>query len=167
MYNVIGMRIRGFTLIELLVAISLVGILSVLISLIGPSSRQYARDSRRRADLEQVRSALELYRNSNGQYPACFPALSAGCLMTAATVQALTASYINPIPSDPLSGRTYAYDPADVSGGGCNDSGSDRCVTYTLCAALEKVTAPIASGCAAISNPCGSGVDCTLVVSNP
>ena len=168
MYNVIGMRIRGFTLVELMITIGIVAILSSMLYSIGPSSRQFARDSRRKADLEQIRSGLELYRSSNGQYPACNPALSAGCLMTSASVPQLSSGYLSSIPGDPVSGRTYAYKPWDVSGGGCNDTGSDKCVTYTLCAALEKVTTPVTVGvCASISNPCGSGVSCSLAVSNP
>lgn len=60
---------RGFTLIELLVVISIIGMLAsvVLASLSGVRSK--ARDSARIQGLVQLRTALELYRATNGYYP--------------------------------------------------------------------------------------------------
>ena len=61
---------RGFTLIELLVVIAIIAVLSV----IGISSyqvaNQKARNSRRSADVQQIRSALEIYRSKNNTYPS-------------------------------------------------------------------------------------------------
>jgi type II secretion system protein G len=61
---------RGFTLIELLVVIAIIGMLSgmVLVSMSG--ARGKARDARRVNDIDQIRSALELYYLQNDQYPA-------------------------------------------------------------------------------------------------
>ncbi len=60
----------GFTLIELLVVIAIIGMLSsvVLASLNGARSK--ARDARRIADLQQIRTALELYYSAHNTYPA-------------------------------------------------------------------------------------------------
>jgi len=60
----------GFTLIELLVVIAIISLLSsvVLASLSG--ARESARDTRRLQDMRQVRQALEMYYNDNGQYPS-------------------------------------------------------------------------------------------------
>lgn len=59
---------KGFTLIELLIVIAIISILLAL-SLIGiQGARQSSRDARRKADLESVRSALELYKADNGSY---------------------------------------------------------------------------------------------------
>lgn len=60
----------GFTLIELLVVIAIIGILSSIVLTSVNSARAKARDARRRADLNQVSKALELYFDSNNAYPS-------------------------------------------------------------------------------------------------
>ncbi len=59
----------GFTLLELLVVVAIIGILSsvVLASLNG--ARMKARDSKRISDLRQIKTALELFYDTNGYYP--------------------------------------------------------------------------------------------------
>lgn len=58
----------GFTLIELLVVIVIIAILLGL-SLMGiQGARKSSRDARRKADLETVRSALELYKADKHNY---------------------------------------------------------------------------------------------------
>lgn len=141
----------GFTLIELLVVISIIGILLAL-SIFGmQSARQAARDGKRKSDLEQIRSGLEIYRADCGVYPT-------GSLVAGATLFgdgstdscSLTNTYISSIPADPLSDTNlYAY----------SSDGS----TYLVCAALEQPpTTPMdITGC----GNCGS--TCNYVVTNP
>ncbi len=62
-------RTSGFTLIELLVVISIIGLLSSIVLTSVNSARAKARDARRIADLDQIRTALELYFDTNGFYP--------------------------------------------------------------------------------------------------
>ncbi len=64
------MKHKGFTLIELLVAISIIGILSSLIVSNLNDTRARARDSRRKTDLNQLKTSLRLYYNDNQHYPA-------------------------------------------------------------------------------------------------
>ncbi len=62
---------KGFTLIELLVVIAIIGILSTIVLASLSSSRARARDSRRHADMNTMKKALELYYAKNGAYPSC------------------------------------------------------------------------------------------------
>lgn len=62
-------KISGFTLIELLVVIAIIGLLSSVIIVAMNSARAKARNARRKADIQQVRTALELYYLNNGEYP--------------------------------------------------------------------------------------------------
>lgn len=60
----------GFTLIELLVVISIISLLASIVLASLNSARVKARDTRRRADLNQLRTALAFYFDSNNAYPA-------------------------------------------------------------------------------------------------
>jgi len=62
---------KGFTLIELLVVISIIGILSSFAVVSLNSARNKARDALRKADMTQMRTAISLYYDENGRYPAC------------------------------------------------------------------------------------------------
>ncbi|MFA7088218.1 MAG: prepilin-type N-terminal cleavage/methylation domain-containing protein, partial [Patescibacteria group bacterium] len=61
---------EGFTLIELLVVIAIIGLLSTLSILALNSARARARDAKRIADVKQIQTALEMYYNDVGDYPA-------------------------------------------------------------------------------------------------
>ena len=139
----------GFTLIELLVVIMIIGIL-VAISVFGiQGSREAARDARRKADLELIRSGLEIYKSDCGTYPAAtyttnWPSTIVGTGTPAAC--ATTNTYITP-PSDPTTSRNYYY----TSDG----------TTYSLCASLEQSSAGVPSGCGSC------GIACNYIVTNP
>lgn len=63
-------RVNGFTLIELLVAATIIIVLSAIGLVSFTRAGVRARDGRRKGDIAQVRSALELYRSDHGVYPA-------------------------------------------------------------------------------------------------
>lgn len=84
---------RGFTLIELLVVISIISILATILLLQLGIARGKARDAKRIADVGQIRSALELYFDNNGGWPA----------QTDMTILKSEGYLIN-VPSDPLVG---------------------------------------------------------------
>lgn len=68
----------GFTLIELLVVVSIVAILASVASINALASNQKSRDAKRQADLRTLQTAIELYKQKNGQYPVgCTPANAA------------------------------------------------------------------------------------------
>lgn len=98
----------GFTLIELLVVISIIGLLSSIVLTSMNSSRMKARDTRRIADLGQIRLALELYFDSKGYYPnpgTCGYDCNSYSVSYAASWNSLAtelAPYISILPKDPL-----------------------------------------------------------------
>ena len=61
--------VRGFTLVELLIVIAIIAVLSIFGGANYIQSLKKGRDSRRKADLEQIRAALEMYRTDNTGYP--------------------------------------------------------------------------------------------------
>jgi len=61
---------KAFTLIELLVVIAIIGILSAITVIVLQNARAKSRDAKRIADVKQIQTALELYFNDNGSYPA-------------------------------------------------------------------------------------------------
>ncbi len=60
---------KGFTLIEILVVVFIIGLLASIIIVSVNEARKKARDSRRVADLFEVRNAVEMYFNANSHYP--------------------------------------------------------------------------------------------------
>jgi len=100
----------GFTLIELLVVIAIIGILISILTSSFLTAQKQTRDSRRKADIEQIRQGLETYRSELGTYPT--------------SINLLSPDYINSLPTDPISGGIYAYS-------------QDTITTYTLCTGLE------------------------------
>jgi general secretion pathway protein G len=60
---------RGFTFVELLVVITIIAVLAGVAVVSFVNTNQRSRDSRRRLDIENIRSALELCRTENGSYP--------------------------------------------------------------------------------------------------
>jgi general secretion pathway protein G len=62
-------KILGFTLIELLVAATIASVLAAAGMVSFVTVNRNARNAKRKADLEQVRAALELYRSDNQGYP--------------------------------------------------------------------------------------------------
>ena len=138
----------GFTLIEVMVAVSIVAILTVLSLSSISGVRKSSRDGKRKADLEQVRSALEIYRSDCQTYPASLPTPT-GALVGSGSGNCLaTNTYLSTMPSDPISG-TYNYY--------YNRSGTN---TYSVCAYLEL-------GGSGVSGTCGSGITCNYCLTNP
>lgn len=64
-----GKKRKGFTLIELLVVISIIGILATVGIASFSKAQKSARDGKRKTELTQIASALEMYRADNGKYP--------------------------------------------------------------------------------------------------
>jgi type II secretion system protein G len=147
--------VQGFTLIELLVVISIIGIL-IALSIFGvQGARQASRDAKRKADLEVIRSGLEMYKSDCSAYGYPTTNIFASSSLTGkdATGSCLSSNvYISQMPKDPLD-PTVAY------------YYSGTATAYLLCAFLEQAPSPAmdTSGCGG----CGSGISCNYKVTNP
>lgn len=131
---------KSFTLIEILVVISIIGLLAAVAAVSYSTLNRNARDARRKADIEQIRAALEMYRSNDplSQYPA----FQGSCASLLTSVPSM-ATYLPRVPPDPKASSNYNY--------GCYITIS----SYTLGAALETLTV----SCPAIPGGvnCGSG----------
>lgn len=107
---------RGFTLIELLVSMTIVAVLLGLALVSYQGARRSARDGKRRADLEEIRSALEMCYADDGVYP--------GSIYDNVTCETSGRTYLSGTPKDPATDGRYSYNRLSPT-------------TYDLCATLE------------------------------
>lgn len=114
----------GFTLIELVIVVSIIAVLSGVSLFALSGARESGRDARRRSDLSQIASGLELYKADFNYYP---DSITAGGSLSGGGN-----TYIQVIPSDPT-GSAYAYTPAPFS---C----SGNCMRFCVWATLEETT---------------------------
>lgn len=136
----------GFTLIEILVSATIIGLLSTIGITGFQAITKSGRDALRKSDLEQMRSALEIYKSENGVYPTG----------TAACQLVLPTGYINRIPTDPKQ-PTYQY---------CYLWNANPLI-YSLCAHLENGDGTL-SYCG--TDVCGNDTtpqNCNYKVDNP
>lgn len=148
---------RGFTLIELMVVVSVIAVLSTVGLVTYTNAQKNSRDAKRKADLGQIQSALELYYNINGRYPKT-PDDGGGfgnswngstdsdpdqwwITDNGGTGIKLNETYINLMPKDPINDGSkplvYIY-KSNSSWAGCPQSGK----WYALGAWLENSSDP-------------------------
>jgi type II secretory pathway pseudopilin PulG len=94
------------------------------------SANRRSRDARRAADLEQLRSALEMYRADNNRYPP------------GASLVPLVPNYINILPRDPRTNVPYTYQAYTNTALTNTCSGAQVCIAYGLCSISYEATPP-------------------------
>jgi prepilin-type N-terminal cleavage/methylation domain-containing protein len=76
------MRKKAFSLVELLVVVAIIGILSTVVFVSYGGSQARSRDSKRRADVQQIAQAMELYKADNKVYLSTIGNTSLTCSST-------------------------------------------------------------------------------------
>lgn len=112
-----GKQQWGFTLIEMMVVVTIISLLATMGLISYSSTTKNARDGKRKADLEQIRSALVLYRVDVGNYPAS---------ITWSTMSPIATYMSGSLPSDPKPAPYTQYSYTTAGG-----------ITFSVCAMLE------------------------------
>ncbi|OGK18346.1 hypothetical protein A3G67_03575 [Candidatus Roizmanbacteria bacterium RIFCSPLOWO2_12_FULL_40_12] len=112
--------VLGFTLVEILVVTTIIGMLAAVGSVSYTAFTKNARDARRKADLEEVRGAMELYRSNNSTgYPSegggAADQIQFDCNATTGKLEDSNSNkYLSKIPEDPKC-PTSTYDIISIS----------------------------------------------------
>jgi prepilin-type N-terminal cleavage/methylation domain-containing protein len=102
---------QGFSLTELMVAASIIGSTAVLAGAQIDDFLPMARDTQRQANIHQVQTALALYYDDHGQYPATTsnePTI-AGWQLIKDILQSPANTYVPALPEDPLNTDQYVF----------------------------------------------------------
>ncbi|MFN4212430.1 MAG: type II secretion system protein [Microgenomates group bacterium] len=142
---------KGFTLLELILVIVILGVLATLISGNFITSLKKGRDARRKADLEQIQRALEMYYEDKKAYPS---SITFGGPLVDSTSGKI---YMQKIPNDPLSNINYRY---------CVDLPSSPS-KYQLYAKLENSQDPKIITPAPLPSCTANCPDCNYGISSP
>jgi len=121
------MKRNGFTLVELIVVISVIAVITVVGTVSYGVTNRRARDSRRMADVEKIRIALEMNRQIGAIYP----------IEANNSASALVPNYMSALPTDPKSGNNYSYNQLTSYtyeiGASMEDTGSTNVAAFNCC----------------------------------
>jgi len=107
-------------MVEILVVVTIISMLASIAAVSYSQFIKQSRDARRKTDVEQIRAAIELYRNFNSIYPA-----TAAVTFGSGAIADGTSTYMRKVPTDPLVNYTYNYNSVSPF------------LDYQLCAYLE------------------------------
>ncbi len=141
-YNVIMIKKtrRAFTLVELLVVTSIIGLMSTIATVNFTSARMKARDARRWADMDVMRTALELYFDSKDSYPVDKHPGADGLVLGKAGAISLSVRgftdqetenvFLMRVPANPAGGGAdYVYYSLDQDGKPCD---AEPCAGFNI-----------------------------------
>lgn len=148
-------NVLGFTLVELLIVMAIISVLAAVIitSAVLPAQR-HARDTKRKSDLEFIRTGIETYRADCNSYPVITGTLPDPLIGDGSTASCLASNiYMATTPSDPTPTKSNYYY-------------SSTGTTYVICALLE--VPPTVPGNVNGCGTCGTGNQaCNYRVTNP
>jgi len=110
---------NSFTLVEILVVVTIISLLASIAAVSYSRFVKQSRDARRKTDIEQIRAAVEMYRNFNGVYPTTGMTFGSGQIQDSSGTK-----YMGKIPNDPMP-TPYTYYYVSTS------------QDYTLCSYIE------------------------------
>lgn len=150
---------KAFTLIELLLVLSVIGLILTLSFTSYGNTQKAARDAKRKADLEQIRAALEQYKSVKNAYPSTVGSWYGRCsgsdVVTNDYVPNLVPDYIPQLPREPR--ESSEFKPCGNPANSCYRYRSDG-VQYKIiahCGVESQVTVS------------GSTVTCTITDKDP
>jgi len=116
------MTFRGFTLVELLVVVAIIGVLAgALVMGLNPLTQfKKTRDARRKSNLQEIKTSLQLYHNIEGAYPTSSGGQIVGCGAGPAACGWGSAwsrngvTIMRILPADPLATQSYSYTRVDA-----------------------------------------------------
>ncbi|MFH1575783.1 MAG: type II secretion system protein [Candidatus Nealsonbacteria bacterium] len=148
---------KSFTLIELLVVIAIIGLLSSVVLVSMQSTRGKARDARRKSDLRQIVSAIELYYVDHEHYPKEADGAN-GKVGEGAGLDAMLAPYMPVAPYDPLGPGSATYNYYYDGMQSCRDeNGSMKLIAVIFARTLEEEPGNGSDFCASWGGEGGAG----------
>lgn len=138
---------------EILLVIAIIAIMSSITTVALANIRSKSEDSRRRTDIEEIRSALEQYKSVNNSYPTPNITITMGLPFGTTGLTDANHTYMTKIPQDPdYPVKTYVYQSS-----GTGD--------YVIRSELNN---PQPTPCALTPTPdlCGSTYDCNYCYSS-
>ncbi len=123
---------KSFTLIEILVVATIIVLMTATAVVTYSVFLKQSRDAKRKTDLSQVSSALEMYRSNNDTYPV------GSVYATTLSVLTTPVTYIQSLPTDPKS-SSYSYyytgSASDYTIAAYLENGGTVCIVAPSCSA--------------------------------
>lgn len=129
-------NIKAFTLVELIIVISIIALLSTIGITTYSSVQKDARNIRRKADLKEMKTALEAYKAKNGDYPTTAGAWYGTCANYGSHsdsggtgyIPNLATEFIPKLPRDPRESKSNSS--SAVAGCGTVAGARENCYLY-------------------------------------
>ena len=144
---------KGFTFIELLVTTTIIGLISVTVTVGVQEAMRYARDIKRIADVGTIRTGLELFYDTNLFYPIDRVPGPDGLFLGQPETKVLSdlgfasmpggSPYLLTVPADPLENKQIIYRSLQLDGKDCD---VPPCHTFELIFELEQETGGLPQG---------------------
>lgn len=120
---------RGFSLIEIMVVLLIIGIMASMVAPTILGNQEEAQIKKAAVDIQQLESALEMYKLKNNNFPTTEQGLEA--LVTAPTIEPLPRNFpdggfIKRLPEDPWGNAYQLLSPGELGTVDIFSNGPDR-----------------------------------------